>query len=129
MELTSTPVVASSLPADFVRAITAAFEAEYAARFGLPSLPAMLAMFTTRPQPRSTMPGTNARIVATTPSTLTSSTRRQASGVVSISGMLGPTIPAEFTSTSTGPIRAARAVTASASEMSTLWSASRPDRA
>jgi len=58
---TSTPVVASSLPSDLVSAITAALDAEYADRFGFPSLPAMLEKLTMRPQPRSTIPGTAAR--------------------------------------------------------------------
>ena len=49
--LTSTPVVASSLPSDFVSAITAAFDAEYALCVGLPSFAAMLARLTMRPQP------------------------------------------------------------------------------
>src|SRR5215210_4757747 len=84
-------------------------------RLGLPSLPAMLAKFTTRPQPRSTMPGTHARIMFTVPITLTSSTRRHSATVVSSSGSLGPTIPAELTSTSTGPISLATCCTASSS--------------
>src|SRR3954454_993405 len=42
--LTSTPVLASSLPRDLVNAMTAALLAEYALRFGLPSLPAILAI-------------------------------------------------------------------------------------
>ena len=41
--------VASSLPSDFVRPITPAFEAEYAEAFGLPSLPATEATLTIRP--------------------------------------------------------------------------------
>ena len=41
--------MASSLPNDFVIAITAAFDAEYAEAFGLPSLPATDAMLTMRP--------------------------------------------------------------------------------
>ena len=60
-ELTMTPVVASSLARALVIAITAAFDAEYALSLGLPSLPAIDAMLTIRPQPRPTMPGTTAR--------------------------------------------------------------------
>ena len=73
-------------------------------RFGLPSFPAMLARFTTRPQPRSRMPGTKTRMVFTVPSTLMSRTRRHSCAVVSSSGLFAPTMPAELTSTSTGPI-------------------------
>ena len=73
-------------------------------RFGLPSFPAILARFTTRPQPRSRMPGTKIRIVFTVPSTLMSRTRRHSCAVVSSSGLFAPTMPAELTSTSTGPI-------------------------
>ena len=71
IELTSTPVVASSLASALVIPITAALLAEYALSPGLPSLPAMLAMFTIRPHPRSTIPGTNARQVLKVPVTLT----------------------------------------------------------
>ena len=39
--------------------MTAAFDTEYGDMLGLPSLPAMLAMLTMRPQPRSRMLGTN----------------------------------------------------------------------
>ena len=39
----------SSLPSDFVSAITAALEAEYADAFGFPSLPAMDATVMIRP--------------------------------------------------------------------------------
>jgi len=43
------PVFASSLPRDFVRPMTAAFDAEYADALGLPSLPAIEATLTIRP--------------------------------------------------------------------------------
>ena len=49
MQLTSTPLRATSLPIDFVSAITAAFAAEYAAAIGFPSLPAIDATLTIRP--------------------------------------------------------------------------------
>ena len=49
MQLMQTPVLAKSLPTAFVRAITAAFDAEYAAAIGLPSLPAIDATLTIRP--------------------------------------------------------------------------------
>ena len=48
-QFTQMPVFASSLPSDFVRPITAAFDALYADAFGFPSLPATEAMFTMRP--------------------------------------------------------------------------------
>jgi hypothetical protein len=80
-------------------------------KLGLPSFPAMLARFTTRPQPRSRMPGTKIRIVFTVPSTLMSRTRRHSSAVVSSSGLFAPTMPAELTSTSTAPSPLAPPVT------------------
>ena len=46
---------------DFVRPMTPAFAVEYAAANGLPSLPAIDAMLTMRPQPRSSMYGIAAR--------------------------------------------------------------------
>src|SRR3982751_2058980 len=48
-QFTSTPLWASSLPSDLVSEMTPALEAEYATALGLPSLPAMEAMFTMRP--------------------------------------------------------------------------------
>ena len=48
-QFTSTPVVARSLPIDFVSPITPALAAEYAAAMGLPSLPATEATLTMRP--------------------------------------------------------------------------------
>ena len=48
-QLTSTPVVATSLPIAFVMPMTAALAAEYAAAIGLPSLPATDARLTMRP--------------------------------------------------------------------------------
>ena len=48
-QLTRMPVEASSLPSDFVSAMTAAFDALYADALGLPSLPATEAMLTMRP--------------------------------------------------------------------------------
>jgi hypothetical protein len=49
MQLTEMSWEASSLPSDLVKAITPAFDAEYAGAFGLPSLPAIEAMLTIRP--------------------------------------------------------------------------------
>src|SRR5690349_3670682 len=60
-QLTSTPVCASSLPRDFVREMTPAFEAEYATALGLPSLPATEAMLTIRPYLALTIWGATAR--------------------------------------------------------------------
>ena len=48
-QFTRIPVYANSLPSDLVSETTPAFEALYADAFGLPSLPAMEAMFTMRP--------------------------------------------------------------------------------
>ena len=92
-------------------------------RFGLPSFPAMLARFTTRPQPRSRMPGTKVRIVFTVPSTLMSRTRRHSCAVVSSSGLFAPTMPAELTSTSTEPIWSATWRSAASSVTSAVTSA------
>src|SRR5689334_7329337 len=44
MQFTDMSCEASSLPRDLVKAISPAFDAEYAGAFGLPSLPAMDAM-------------------------------------------------------------------------------------
>src|SRR6187200_478635 len=122
-ELTMTPVVASSLARALVSAITAAFDAEYALRFGLPSLPAIDARLTIRPQPRSTMPGTTARHRWKVPSTLTSKVRRHSSSDSSQSGRFGPTTPALLTRTSTVPTAATARSTCSVSATSTRWSA------
>ena len=89
----------------------------------VPSFPAMLARFTTRPQPRSRMPGTKTRMVFTVPSTLMSRTRRHSSAVVSSNGLFAPTMPAELTSTSTGPIRLATSRSATSSVTSAVTSA------
>src|SRR5690349_21043541 len=96
-------------------------------RLGLPSLPAMLARLTTRPQPRSHMPGTKTRMAFTIPSTLTSRTRCHSCVVVSSSGLFAPTMPAELTRTSTGPIRPATSRRAASSVTSAVMSAG-PDR-
>ena len=48
-QFTAMSASACSLPRDLVSAITAAFEAEYAPAFGLPSLPATEATLTIRP--------------------------------------------------------------------------------
>ena len=91
----------------------------------------MLARLTTRPQPRSRMPGTKTRMVFTVPRTLTSRTRCHSCVVVSSSGLFAPTMPAELTRTSTGPIRSATSRSAASSVtsamMSTVTSAG-PDR-
>src|SRR5690242_11675065 len=96
-------------------------------RLGLPSLPAMLARLTTRPQPRSRMPGTKTRMAFTMPRTLTSRTRCHSCVVVSSSGLFAPTMPAELTRTSTGPIRPATSRSAASSVTSAVMSAG-PDR-
>src|SRR4051794_38019628 len=121
--LTRTPDVASSLPSDLVRPMTAALDAEYGDMSGFPSLPAMLAMLTIRPQPRSRMPGTNARQVWKMPLTLTAKACSHRSTGPSHSGTFGPTMPAELTRMSTGPACAAAASTAAASVTSTRRSA------
>ena len=48
-QLTRMPVRASSLASDLVNEWTAAFEAEYAADYGLPSLPEIEPRLTMRP--------------------------------------------------------------------------------
>ena len=48
-QFTRMPVFATSLPSDLVSEITPAFDALYAEAFGLPSFPAIEAMFTIRP--------------------------------------------------------------------------------
>jgi hypothetical protein len=59
--LTVSPVVASSLPRLFVYAMTPHLAAEYAACYGLPSLPAIDETLMMRPQPRRIIGGANAR--------------------------------------------------------------------
>ena len=66
----------------------------------MPSLPAMLAMLTTRPQPRSTMPPRVACITLKMPVTFTVRVRSQPSRGVSSNGTLGPTMPADCTTMS-----------------------------
>src|SRR6266536_319515 len=56
-QFTRIPFAASSLPMDFVSPITPALAAEYAAAYGLPSLPAIEEMLTIRPQPALSMYG------------------------------------------------------------------------
>jgi hypothetical protein len=69
------------------------------------------------------MPGTKTRMAFTVPSTLTSRTRCHCCAVVSSSGLFAPTTPAEFTSTSTGPIRPATSRSAASSVTSAVTSA------
>mmetsp|Transcript_14475 Transcript_14475/g.61155 ORF Transcript_14475/g.61155 Transcript_14475/m.61155 type:complete len:245 (-) Transcript_14475:275-1009(-) len=57
----------------YVNALIAAFEAQYTDPPPYHSTPAMDEMFTTCPQPRSTIPGEKARVHAMTPFTLASS--------------------------------------------------------
>ena len=106
MQFTSTPLVASSFPRDFVSAITPAFAAEYGPAFALPSLPATEAMFTIRPPPRARMCGTTDRQHRNTPVRSTSITRRQSLIGYSQTGTVGPFTPALFTSTSMRPMAA-----------------------
>src|SRR3954471_2188993 len=73
------------------------------------------------------MPGTKTRMAFTMPRTLTSRTRCHSCVVVSSSGLFAPTMPAELTSTSTGPIRSATARSAASSVTSAVTSAG-PDR-
>jgi hypothetical protein len=122
-ELTRTPVVASSLASAFVIPITAALLAEYALRPGLPSLPAMLAMFTILPHPRSTICGTNARQVLNVPVTLTAKVLAHSASSTSTSGLLGPTMPALLTRMSIGPTSATTEAIADESDTSTVMSA------
>ena len=80
--------------------------AEYGPIFGLPSLPAMLAMFTIRPYFFSIIPGSTALQHSTSPVTLMPKTNSQSSRTLSqmdTSRPLRLATPALFTSTSTGP--------------------------
>jgi len=104
MTFTRTPLVASSLPRDLVIAITAALDAEYAESPAFPSLPAMLATLTMRPQPRSIMPGAKARHRWKLPVTLTDIVAAHSASSTSHSGLFGPTIPAQLTRMSIGPM-------------------------
>jgi hypothetical protein len=106
-------VPATSLPIAFVSAITAAFDAEYAAAIGLPSLPAIEETLTIRPYPRSIMLGSTARLQKKTPSALIAMTRLHSSSGTSIVESDAPGMPAEQTSTSMWPSSSRTAATAS----------------
>ena len=73
----------------------------------------MLAMFTMRPQPRDRMPPMVALIVLNVPVRFTARVRSQSASGISQMGTCGPTMPALFTTTSTPPISATVAATAS----------------
>jgi hypothetical protein len=62
-------------------------------RFGLPCLPAMLAMLTIRPQPLSRIPGMTARHRLNTPFTLTEKVRCHSASVLYQNGLFGPNNP------------------------------------
>ena len=62
MQLTITPSFARSLPRAFVNPMTAAFDAEYGVREGLPFLPAIEARLTMRPYFCAIMTGITARL-------------------------------------------------------------------
>src|SRR3954451_1294538 len=76
-------------------------------------------MFTTRPQPRSTIPGSTARVVRRPPLKLMSITRSQNASSVSRNG-LASSQPALFTRMSTGPTCSTAAATDSESVTSSF---------
>ena len=101
------PFPTSSFDIDFVSAITAALLAEYGPILGLPSFPAILAIFTIRPYRRPIIPGSTALQHNTSPVTLMLKTNSQSSRSLSQIGTSRPfrlATPALLTRMSTGPI-------------------------
>src|SRR5215475_346101 len=91
------PCVHTSLARAFVRQITPAFVAEYGARLGLPSFPAMEATFTMRPDRFFNIAGRTALQHKNTPFRLIADTLSHSSSETSTKGLLGPATPALFT--------------------------------
>src|ERR1035438_10435338 len=77
----------------------------------------MLAKLTILPQPFSRIPPTKARQRLKVPVTFTAKVAAHSSGVISHSGLFGPTIPALLIRMSTGPMRSAAAATAAGSQL------------
>src|SRR5699024_1185503 len=75
-QLTRIPDGASSLAAAFVKPISAALEAEYAASHEAPTSPQTEEMLTIHPPPRRRNFGITSRVQKKAPSTLTAKTRR-----------------------------------------------------
>src|SRR5947207_2209159 len=102
--LTVTPVPATSAATERVRPTSACFDALYAVMYLPPPSPATDAMFTTRPQPRASIPGRNAWMHRNGPVAFTVSVRCQSSSVVFCTDAEW-LIPALFTRMSTWPSR------------------------
>src|SRR5207247_2160973 len=119
--LTVTPVPATSAATERVRPTTACFDALYAVMYLPPPSPATDAMFTTRPQPRASIPGRKAWVHRNGPVAFTVRSRFQSSSVVFCTGAEW-LMPALFTRMSTWPSRVsasrARVRTPSGSETS-----------
>ena len=92
----------SSWASAWVKPMSAAFEAEYAASQEAPCCPHMELMFTMDPRFSRIMAGRKARQHKKAPVQFTSSTRRHSASVMSVSSPF-QAMPALFTSTSTKP--------------------------
>src|SRR5437867_2777350 len=84
--LAVTPVPATSAATERVRPTTACFDALYAVMYLPPPSPATDAMFTTRPQPRASIPGRKAWVHRNGPVAFTVRSRFQSSSVVFCTG-------------------------------------------
>ena len=98
--LTRIPSVTWSTASARVSAITAPFDAQYAARLRRPTRPAIDATFTIAPPPRSRMPGIACLQHRNVPRAFTANTSSQTSSGVSGAVVVEP-MPAAFTITST----------------------------
>ncbi len=86
---------------------TAAFAAEYAVQPALGRVAEPDEMFTMRPKPRSSIPGSRARIGRYAPPTLMEMLRSHSAGSERASGAMGSTMPAQFTRIDAGPTQRA----------------------
>src|SRR4051812_36641584 len=111
--LAVTPLGPNSWATALVNPITPAFDAAYAGWPRPGRIAATDETLTTRPQPRSAIPGAVARTVWNIPDRLTWSSWAQASGDMPAIGAMLLTMPALLTTTSGGPSSAVQAATAS----------------
>src|SRR4051794_15119577 len=102
--------------------MTPALEALYAAQLGVPSLPAIEATVTIRPQLAPRIAGISARQARNVPARLTRSTASQSVNRYRSTEATGPKIPAEQTRTWTAPLSATVASAAAAIATSLLTS-------
>ena len=90
-----------------VSCTTAAFADEYAVQPALGRVAEPDEMFTMRPKPRSSIPGSTARTGRYVPPTLIAMLRSQSAGSERASGAIGSTMPAQLTRIEAGPTQRA----------------------